>query len=221
MKRLIYLLIPLVCMVNIHLSMAQNQQRIYLFENYTGGTVLLKNKARVSVSLNYDAANQNMMYMDGSKEMILDEAQGVDTVYIGKQKFIPNSQHGFLEMIGLKNGTIFINWKLKKLLVGKKGAYGQVIQGNVEVMDVNVIKQLAGAVRREDNVVDVYTQLNENEYYLLRNGKFVKCKNEKSLLKLFPGKEELIKKYISKHQSSFNNTHSIIELLDYCMGITN
>ncbi|MCD7924895.1 MAG: hypothetical protein LUI85_09445 [Bacteroides sp.] len=221
MKKLIYLLILLACIINIHVSAAQSQQRIFLIEDYTGGTVVLKNKTHVPTDLNYDAANQNMMYMDGDKEMILDQTQGVNTVYIGRQKFIPNGQHGFLEMIGLKNGTIFINWKLKKLLVGKKGAYGQVIQGNVEAMDVNVIKQQAGIARREDNVVDVYTQLNENEYYLLRNGKFVKCRNEKSLLKLFPGKEELIKKYISKHQSSFNNTHSIIELLDYCMGITN
>ncbi len=220
MNKFLLLASILLCLSLVN-AQAQNRQRIYLFEKYTKGMVLLKNKARVPTSLNYDTANGNMMYIDNGKEMILEEVQGIDTVYIETAKFIPSGQHGFLEMMDLKNGTVFINWRLKKLLVGKKGAYGQVIQGNLEVMDVNVIKQQAGIARREDNVVDVYTQLNENEYYLLRNGKFVKCRNEKSLLKLFPGKEELIKKYISKHQSSFNNTHSIIELLDYCMGITN
>lgn len=219
MKKFMYLFISLICAINIHTVRAQNKQRIYLFECYTKGTVLLKNKAYVPVPLNYDAANQKMMYMDGEKEMILDNMQGVDTVYIGKQKFTPNGQHGFLEMIPLKNGIVFINWKLKKQLVGKKGAYGQVIQGSVEVMNINAIKQQAGIATCLDNVVDVYTQINENEYWLKHNGKFLKCKNEKNLLKIFSGHEEKIKGYIKENKINFNHTNEVLELIDYCLGI--
>lgn len=200
-------------------AIAQNQQRIYLLDKYTNGSVLLKNQTRVSTVLNYDAANRNMMYIANGIEMILDEMQGIDTVYIGTYKFIPNGQHGFLEMTPLKNGTVFVNWKLKKQFVGKKGAYGQVIQGSVEVLNVNAIKQQAGVSKREDNVVDVYAQLNENEYWLLRNGKFVKCNNEKSLLKLFPSVEDLIKTFIKEQKLDFRNTQQAIAIVDYCLGI--
>lgn len=217
MKRFICLL-SFLCLT-IFFAKAQSQQRIYLFDKYTNGIVLLKNKARVSTALNYDASNKNMMYKDNGEEMILNEAQGIDTVYIGTYKFIPNGQHGFLEMTPLKNGTVFVNWKLKKQLVGKKGAYGQVIQGSVEVLNVNAIKQQAGVSKREDNVVDVYTQLNDNEYWLLRNGKFVKCNNEKSLLKLFPGIEDLIKTFIKEQKLDFRNTQQAIAIMDYCLGI--
>lgn len=209
-----------ICLIWVAITAtAQTQKRIYLFEKYTNGVVLLKNKARVSTSLNYDAANRNMMYIDNGNEMILNEAQGVDTVYIGNYKFIPNGQHGFLEKMPVSNGDIFINWALKKQMIGKKGAYGQVIQGNVEVMDLNMIKGQAGVTNREENVTNVYTQQNENEYWLLRAGKFVKCNNEKSLLKLFPGKEEQIKAYIKEQKLDFRNTQQALDIVDYCLGI--
>lgn len=190
---------------------------MYVFTQYTNGTVLLKSKARISASLNYDAANRVMMYIENKNEMILDASQGIDTIYIAKRKFIPHPSKGFLEMVSLKNGTIFINWSLRQLLRGKKGAYGQVIQGSVAALDVNAIKEQSGSINRES--VDVYTQLNENEYWLLNMGKFVKCNNEKSLLKLFPGKEEQIKEFIREKKMSFKNTLQAIDIINFSLGI--
>lgn len=217
MKKLLLFTFMLSCLSHLS-TQAQNRRRVYLFEKYTNGMVLLKNKIRIPTSLNYDTANDNIMYIDNGKEMILDKAQGIDTVYIGTARFIPNGQHGFLEMVPCKNGIVFIKWDLSKQLRGKKGAYGQIIQGSVEVMDVNAIKQQGGTMER-NQYIDVYVQQNNNEYWLLRNGKFVKCRNEKSLIKLFPDKMELIKSYIKKHKPEFSKPQHVLELLDYCMGL--
>lgn len=217
MKKLLLFAFMLSCLSHLN-AQAQNRRRVYLFEKYTNGMVLLKNKVRIPTSLNYDTANGNIMYIDNGKEMILEEAQGIDTVYIGTAKFIPSGQHGFLEMVPCKNGIVFIKWDLSKQLRGKKGAYGQIIQGSVDVMDVNAIKQQGGAIER-NQYIDVYVQQNNNEYWLLRNGKFVKCRNEKSLIKLFPDKMELIKSYIKKHKPEFSKPQQVLDLLDYCMGL--
>lgn len=217
MNRVLLLAFMLLCLSQIN-TQAQNRQRVYLFEKYTNGMVLLKNKARIPTSLNYDTANGYMMYIDNGKEMILETAQGIDTVYIGTAKFIPSGQHGFLEMVSCKNGIVFIKWDLSKQLRGKKGAYGQIIQGSVDVMDINTIKQQGGTTER-NQYVDVYVQQNNNEYWLLRDGKFVKCKNEKSLIKLFPDKAELIKTYIKEYKLELSNPQQMLDLLDYCMGL--
>lgn len=217
MKKLLLFAFILLCLSHIS-AQAQNRQRVYLFEKYTNGMVLLKNKARIPTSLNYDTANGNIMYIDNGQEMILEEVQGIDTVYIGSARFIPSGQHGFLEMVPCKNGVVFIKWDLSKQLRGKKGAYGQIIQGSVDIMDINVIKQQGGTIER-NQYIDVYVQQNNNEYWLLRNGKFVKCRNEKSLIKLFPNKTELIKNYIKEHKVIFSNPQHMVDILDYCMGL--
>lgn len=217
MNKVLLLVFMLLYLSHIN-TQAQNRQRVYLFEKYTNGMVLLKNKVHIPTSLNYDTANGYMMYIDNGKEMILEESQGIDTVYIGTAKFIPSGQHSFLEMVSRKNGVIFIKWDLSKQLRGKKGAYGQIIQGTVDVIDINVIKQQGGVIERSQ-YIDVYVQQNNNEYWLLRNDEFVKCRNKKSLIKLFPDKAELIKSYIKEHKLEFNNPQQILDLLDYCMGL--
>lgn len=196
---------------------AQNQSRVYLFEKYTNGKVLMHTRAIAPAFLNYDVANCNMMYMEDKKEMILENIQSIDTVFIGGNKFIPVGNKGFLDVVNLKNGTVYIYWKLTSHFVGKKGAYGQIVQGTVETVNMNMVKQQAGNESRHQNVTDVYARRNENEYWLLRNGKFAKCKNEKSLLKLFPGKEEEIKIFMEEHKFNFSNTQQALEIIDFCL----
>lgn len=216
MKRILCLFLIFFCICIIN---AQNQKRIYLFEKYTKGKVLLRNHSIVPVNLNYDAANCNMMYVNGNDEMILENIHDIDTVYVGNSKFIPASSKGFLEMVNLKNGIIYIFWKLTNQYLGKKGAYGQIMQGSAASIDINMVKQQAGYDEHNRNITDVYAMQNENEYWLHLNGKFVKCKNEKSLLKLFLNKEEQIKEYIKKHNLNWNNTQHVIDLLDFCLGL--
>ena len=62
-------------------------------------------------------------------------------------------------------------------------------------------------------------EINDNDYWFFRTDKPVKFRNEKSLLKLFPGKEELIRIYIKEHNINMKNPEQVIELSNYCMGL--
>lgn len=64
---------------------------------------------------------------------------------------------------------------------------------------------------------DVIGTYNDNDYCLYLNDKFVKFKNEKSLLKLFPQKEEAIRNYIKEYKTDMKNPEQVIELMNYCL----
>lgn len=213
MKRI---LITVFLLFGIACTGFSQKPRLLLFKKFTEGTVLMRNGAKTAALLNYDAANQQMLFKQNEKDMILIGVELIDTVYIESRKFFPVESSFFLEAVSVKNGIIYVNWRLKKQFKGKKGAYGQVLQTNVET--INTSYWTNNEYKNENN--EVYSTSNDNEYWLKYNKKIVKCKNEKSLLKLFPEKETMIKKYMKDNKIDFNNIQQVIVLLDYCLEIT-
>lgn len=193
------------------------KSRIYLFDDFTQGVVLMKNNSRISTFLNYDASNKQMLFMDKDEKMILTGLETIDSVFIGSRKFIPGRQEIFLEVIDVSNGTVYINWQLKQQIQGKRGAYGQTVQGSVETIDINMVKQQAGIEERKS--AEVQSLKNQNEYWLRRDKKIVKFKDKKSLLKLFPEEEEEINDFIRKNKIDMKIIPNVVELIDYCLGL--
>lgn len=207
------LLLFVVAFLSFQNSCAQ-KKRLMLFDKYTKGVVLMKNRARTNAELNFDAANNNMMFKQNGEEMILTNVNQVDTVYIGDRKFIPVKKN-YLEAISTKQGDIYIYWNLKNAYKGKKGAFEMTTQAKVE--SINTAEFHYGAY--ENQYVDVYKLSNNNEYYLFKGEKPVVVKDEKSLLKQFPAQQEKIKDYIKEQKIDFAKVDEVIKLLEYCMEI--
>lgn len=206
------LLIALISSLNLFAQ----KESAYLLDNFIHGTVIMKNGAKVSASLNYDATNQNMMFIQNHEKMILTNLESIDTIYINGRKFFPIRDSFFLESRPLKNGTIYINWILKYKYQGQKGAYGQ-ISHTINVETINTSHWTNNEYKNQST--DIYQLINENEYWILRNGKFVKCKNKKTLMKLFPEHNEEINAYIHKQNIDFSDAEEVLFLLDFCLGI--
>ena len=64
-------------------------QSAMLFPEYQQGVIILKGNKKVNVPVNYDATKHLMMYKQGDDNMILGNIQSVDSVLIGKHRFIP------------------------------------------------------------------------------------------------------------------------------------
>lgn len=213
MKYLILLLI----LLGLSAPGAGNAQKksIYLLNDFTQGTVLMKSGAKTSASLNYDASNRKMKFRQQDEIMILTNTGEVDTIFIASHKFIPYNRN-FLEVIELPNGNIYINWLLKELYKGRTGAYGYANQSTTTT-SINTSYYNKNYYKVENP--DIMEQINENDYWFFRNGKPVKFRNEKSLLKLFPGKEELIKGYMKEHKINMKNPQQVIELANFCLSL--
>ena len=193
------------------------KKRLYLFDDYTAGTVLMKNKSRIQSPLNYDAANHVMMFKDKDEDMILTQLEAIDTVFIDNRKFIPTGRSMFLEVLKLDNGILYINWKLEQLAKGKLGAFGQVSQNSVDAYDVDLVRGVSG--KKESKGTEVYETLNKSEYWITIHDKPGKFKNKKTLLKLYPGKETTIEAFIKNNKVDMNNPDDIGKLANFCMGL--
>lgn len=196
------------------LGICGQNKRVLIFENYEKGTVLFKNNTKTHTLLNFDAANDNIMFKQGNEEMILTNTNQVDTVYIAERKFIP-IKNFFLECIHTQHGNIYVHWNLRNVYKGKKGAYGMTTQAKVE--SINTSQMNYGYY--ENQYVDVYELSNRNEYYLFVSNKHVMVKNAKSLLKIFPEHQDEIIKYMEDQKVDFMNTSKVILFLEYCLGL--
>lgn len=157
-------------------------QGTFLFDTFTQGRILMKNKLSTRARFNYDCVRQQLHFMDRDQEMILDHILPVDTLYIGTRIFIPY-QTRFVECITAGNGLLWVDWKAKVYNQGKKGAMGFVSQaGGIEKMDVGQMQNRGHDHTTNDVNIVKYT----NTYSFLLNGKRKTFTTAKTFLKLFP-----------------------------------
>jgi len=150
--------------------------------------------------------------------MELTNAASIDSiVWAGKRCFVTHGNR-FLEKVDLKNGTCFIGWRIKKVNIGSTGALGATTQGKVESINVRSMGVFS-AKDATSHSADVYQQKNANEYFIPSNGKFNKVTNLKHIQKLFPQHKEAIKEFAEKQDIKMQEPLSVLELLNYCMGL--
>ena len=72
----------------------------YIYSSFKKGTVLFKDNRQQEAFLNYNSDKAQIAYKNNEKEMIVTNAQEIDTVFIEGQKFIPlNGQFFELEHV--------------------------------------------------------------------------------------------------------------------------
>ena len=101
----------------------------------------------------------------------------VDTVIIGKRKFVPVGR-GFYEVVCRKEGVVYIDWLLKDVNIGSKGALGTVTQGSVKNLQMsdlglNGTEMYTPYERQKIGSTEVYRRKNDNTYYAPR--RFSSC----------------------------------------------
>ena len=175
----------------------------------------MRNGAHIDVPLNYDASNSDMLYIQNGKQKILLNTQDVDTIYIDNRRFIPINR-AFLEICKLSNGLLSINWKLKEVFKGYRGAYGQIIQSHVESVNTNAFQP---GTSYEQQRVDVTECKNKNQYWVVIDGISKKFSSKKSLFHLFPNHKKKIENYWTLNHCSFSKPTLIIRFVDYCLGL--
>lgn len=115
---------------------AQQFKRIFLFNDFVQAQIKFRNHSVSVVSLNYDASNKTMLFRQGEEMMEMTNPAQVDTVIIGKRKFVPVGR-GFYEVVCRKEGVVYIDWLLKDVNIGSKGALGSVTQGSVKNLQMS------------------------------------------------------------------------------------
>lgn len=184
-----------------------------LFPEYQQGTVFLRNNQQVNVKLNYDATNQQMMYQQDGKNMILTNIESVAYVRIGTRKFQPQNE-SFCEIVSIGKKVLLVDWLIENVHVGYKGAYGQTSQVRSHSVQLYSITGHSHEVANTVSDMDVYKQKNRNVYYFYVKNKQKKFKDRKSLLKLFPQAQKQIIQWIDELNTDFSKTEDIFVLME-------
>ena len=123
-----------------------------------------------------------------------------------------------MEQINLENGTAYIRWRIKNVNVGSKGALGVTTQAKVETISVRAMGVFS-ATDASSHSADVYQQKNANEYFIRMGNDLKKITTLKHAQKLFPEHKEDIKDFSDKQDIKMTEPLSVLELLNYCMGL--
>ena len=185
-----------------------------MFEEFTNGQVLMKNRSVVNTALNYDWIDQEINYYNNDEQMILTGLEMIDTVYIADCKFIPYG-NVFLEAVPVADKYLFINWKMDVKNKGKEGPMGTTSH-SISSQKIDLSNQRGQGIERSD--IYVYDASFNNTYYIRVDNKFKTFNSEKSFLKLFPAeKSEDIKSYIKTKGIDFKKPSDVIDLIYNCL----
>ena len=194
----------------------RSKQNRYMFEEFTSGQVLMKNRGVVTTTLNYDWINQEINYFNNDEQMILTGLETIDTVYIADRKFIPYGTF-FLEVVSVADDYLYINWKMDIKNKGKEGPMGTTSH-SITSQKMDMSSQRGQGIERSE--LYVYDASFNNTYYIRVDNKFKTFNSEKSFLKLFPTeKSEEIKSYMKKQGIDIKKPSDVIDLTYFCMAL--
>ncbi len=211
MNRIVTLLLLFSLLICLD-SVSAQSKRMLLFEEYSSGKVIFKNRQKIDAKLNYDTANKKIMYLQNGEEMILLNNQQVDSVIISDRKFI--ALYGvYLEVIALDHSEVFIDWSLKERYKGNRGAYGQITQNKVETINPSYWTNQ----QYENKYVEIFERENNNNYWFYVDQKPVKCKNVNDLTSIFSTRKEEILLFAKQNSIDFNIAVDALKLINFCL----
>ena len=195
---------------------AAAQAPIYLFEEFTDGTVLLKNRSVVKTRFNLDIFHDKFLYMDGDQIMEMTDFSNVSTIIIGGRTFVPQGKTLY-EVLGLdEENSLLVKWHRKNNPMGKKGAYDQIAHASsTQSLDPNYYSPSVTKEAARDEMRTV----SENKYGVLTNGKIRSFTDKRSFLKLFPDRKSELETYIDKQPILFSEVDDVVKLMKFALGI--
>ena len=185
-----------------------------LFDDFEKATVHM-NKSKIVVPMNYDRGNDKMYYKDRGTIMELSLDNKIDSiVWAGKHSFVLMNGK-FCEKIKLSGKPVLVQWKLKKVSIGKSGALGANTQsGNITEMNLAGMGMYgAGATGSVEN----YKYTNTNVYFVHTESGTKRIASMKNLYKCFPEKAEAAKIFAKNTNLVLSDHEDFMQLLAYCL----
>lgn len=188
----------------------------YVFPEFVKATVLQKGGAMLEAQMNYNMATQEMLFTKDGANLVLDNYENIDTLYLNNRKFIPARQV-FLEKLTNTAITLYIQYKGQAMLAGSAAVDKSNNTSIGGVVGVKGQKGDPSKIKSYDlNLPGGYQFVSENEYWLQKEGSFYPANNLKKIVKLFPGKEQQINAFIKQNNISLVKTDDMIKLVEFC-----
>ena len=199
--------------------MAQSEQLDnlpqFLLPAFSKSIVKMDAGKDLTLMMNYNVITEKMVFLQKNQVYDLLNQQNVDTIIMNSMKFVPVG-NAFHEVILRGPVNLYIQHKGKIQDPGKPAAYGGTSQVSsstyLERVDFgNSGNSIYNKKLPEELIVEPSTI-----YWISFNNNKFSFTNERQFLKVFPGKEGEIKKFIKGHpRFKFENSEDVIKLVKF------
>jgi hypothetical protein len=185
-----------------------NELPQFIFPKFTKGIVKMKAGNSYAANLNYNMADQEMVFEQKGVYLVLDKPQEIDTVTIQNRQFVPVGKV-FYEVLAKGKFPVYMQHISKYVPVASNTAYGMKSQ-TLGVTNVSVAT--AGNQVRTLDVPDNVTVSHSQVNWVEKDGKLEKFNTTNQLIKLFPEKESEIKSFVKENKIDFKVLSDIIKI---------
>lgn len=211
MKRLLSLLVVFFLSVQCFAQKETKNITHYLFPEFIHGKVLMKKGKVNEVQLNYNSLTEEMIFISNGVKLALSQLDAVDTVFVNGKKFVPMNGKLY-DLLYHAKYDLFAEHKCKLNDPGKPAGYGTSSQLGAastysSYFSGNRVYEMTLPETVETNPYTIY--------YLRKAGKLYKFVSIKFLLKEFPEKTNLAKKFIRENNISYDDEASLIKLVTF------
>lgn len=202
----LYIIMPLTAQTD---SLANLPQ--FLYPNFTKSIVKFKTGASITAILNYNTVTEKMTFYQNGALMTLKKPETVDTIFLQNAKFVFN-ENVFYEVLLNAPVSLFIQHKSDLTSPGKPAAYGTPS----ETAGSTAISKLYNDKTYNLKLTENFKVIPSPVYWIRVNNVMQRFVSERQFLKIFPTKEDEIKKFIKKYNISVKKQNDLIKLVTYC-----
>jgi hypothetical protein len=188
----------------------------YVLPEFTKGKVLMKTGVTRELKMNYNLITEEMIFEYPGKYLALSDIGTIDTIYILDRKFIPSGKI-FYELLMKTPAVLFARYACDIIPPGKEAGYGTTSQ-TTSIMSVEQLFSNRGRAY-ELQLPDDYVITPRTEFLLQKDGELLRIYNIKQVIKAFPEKEALIKKYAKDTKIDFKKQEDVISLIKSCYNL--
>jgi hypothetical protein len=182
----------------------------YLYAEFTAGKAIFSNDRIYPSVFNYNFLSGEMEFIKSKDTLIITDKSDLLSIVVAQDTFYYH--HGYLQMI--RSGQLKVGLKNSIAMkdIRKKGAMGTI---NRSAASESYDFWLTNSVTI-DLVADIDMVLQKAEIYFFSapGEDFVRF-SKKNILKIVPGKKDVVKNYIKLNKIDFDSREDLLRLADF------
>lgn len=189
---------------------SNNQVKLlhYALDSFQDARVKLRSGQVYSQKMNYNLVTREMIFEQNGKFLAIAHPEEVDTVYFDSRKFVPVGK-AFYEYLGGNTVPLFLEHTCTIKEPGAQTGYGTT--NSSATTSISTLLNSGGAY--ELQLPTDFKVIPGHNYYVRKDGQFIKVNNDSQFIKAFPDKKDIIKNWISANHTSFSKSEDLVMLV--------
>jgi hypothetical protein len=180
----------------------------YVMDSFANGVVKQKTGQVTNQVLNYNLITKEMIFEQGGQYLAIAHPENIDTVFINQRKFVP-VENAFYEYLAGTTYPLFAEYTCKVKEPGAQTGFGK--SNTTAAVSMQSLIRDGGAYGLK--LPDEFEVIPGHSLYIRMDGKYLKIKNEQQLVKLLPGKKDVIREWVKNNKTNFSRNEDAVLLI--------